>query len=201
MALFDSQFILDDVRIRPLELRDGDAVFRYLTTDPTISQWTRIPWPYTRDHLNGFLSQVDQHHSGSSDVVAAVVVGDSDELVGCCGIHRIGARWQSGSSFIPNELGYWLGAEQRGRGVMRRAASLLVQLGLTKLALDCVNVQTHVGNASSQHVIRSIGFRFTETVLGADVVDDDTDHDRFVMTATDWELAHGPLVAPRRFVP
>ncbi len=199
MPRLTSRLTLDNVSIRPLVRTDGEAVFNYLSSDSTISQWTRIPWPYTRAHLEGFLARIDQFRTVGADVVAAVTVGGDDRLVGCCGLHRIDADWQPRSSFIPNELGYWLGAEQRGTGVMRRAASLLVQYALTELELEVVNAQTNVDNVASQNVLRRIGFRFTEKVFASQVSDDNHDHDRFSITAADWEAAHGPLVAPMPF--
>jgi RimJ/RimL family protein N-acetyltransferase len=199
MSLLNARLTVDGVSIRPMVRADGEAVYRYLSTDPTISQWTRIPWPYTRAHLETFLNQIEVPATSGTDVVTAITLGSSDELVGCVGLHRIGAQWNRKSSFIPNELGYWLAEQHRGGGVMRRAASLMVRYALADLQLAVVNVQTKQGNAASQHVIRAIGFEPTETVDGADLVDDDVSHDRFAITAELWIAVHGELVSPSQF--
>ena len=120
MGLLDVRLHLDFVTVRPMLAADGDAVFAALSTDRSISAMTRIPWPYTKIHLRAFLRQVAEYHTAATDIVCAITVDGSDTLVGCCGLHRIGAPSAARSSFLADEVGYWLNRDQRGRGVMRR---------------------------------------------------------------------------------
>lgn len=203
VVLLDGSLIDAGVVVRPLVRADGDALMRYLSADPEIARWTRIPWPYTRGHLRGFLDQVERWRSGATDLVCAITLPEDDELIGCCGVHRIGEASPARSSLLANEIGYWLGAAHRGRGVMQQAIGLLSRYALADLAIPELNLQTKVGNAKSQKVARALGYRFVRTVAASEVDDDDSDHDRFVMNRADYEAARGPLVAiaPERSAP
>ncbi len=195
MALLEERLHGDKIALRPVVDRDGEAIFGYLSTDPEIAHWTRIPWPYTRGHLAAFLGQVDASRSGTSELVCAVTTADSDVLIGCCGVYRIGATWQPRSSFLPAEVGYWLAAPFRGQSMMRGAVTLLSQYALTDLGLDVLNLQTKVANVASQHLASSAGFQYIETVVARDVDDDEADHHRYSMSIADFEGANG-AVAP-----
>lgn len=178
----------DVATLRPMVEADREAVFGVLSSEPDISRWTRIPWPYEREHLDQFFSLVATWHRTRSDAVFAITpVHDRDELVGCLGVHRIGGAWRPRSSFLPDEPGYWLASSARGRGFMSDALQLACRWLLDELQRPQVNIQTKAGNRASRAVIERVGFRFTGTVP-ANQIDDDpapVDHDRFVLRRDD----------------
>jgi RimJ/RimL family protein N-acetyltransferase len=177
----------DVVRLRPMVDRDRAAVFAVLSSDPEISRWTRIPWPYEQFHLDQFFGMIATWGRGSTDAVWAITTPDDDTALGCIGAHRIGGAVRPRSSFLPDEPGYWLTRAARGRGLMTHALGLVCDWLLDERQRPQVNIQTKVGNTASRGVIERVGFRFVEMVA-ADAVDDDivpTDHDRFVLTPAD----------------
>ena len=180
----------DVVRLRPIDEHDREPVFAALTASDEISRWTRIPWPYERAHLDQFFSLQTSWRAGRSDAVFAITAPDEsgDALLGCIGAHRIGGVDRARSSFLPDEPGYWLAPAARGRGLATRSLRLVASWLLHDLGRSQVNIQTKVDNAASRRVIEAVGFRYVGTVLGADLDDDDTDHDRFVLTPTDLPL-------------
>ena len=94
---------------------------------------------------------------------------------------------------LPNEIGYWIGAEARGRGRVSRAVRSLSAHALTELGIDRINLQTKVGNVASQHVAKNAGYRYERRVTADEVDDDASDHDRYAMTRDDFERVNGPL--------
>jgi RimJ/RimL family protein N-acetyltransferase len=130
---------------------------------------------------------------GRSDLVLAIADPLDDRLLGCIGVHRIGARAVPRSAMLPDEIGYWIAREVRGQGRVTRAVRMLSAYALVELGVSRLNLQTKVGNAASQHVAANAGYRYVERVPAAEVDDDLSDHDRFVMTRDDFERANGPL--------
>jgi RimJ/RimL family protein N-acetyltransferase len=183
------------VVLRDVVQSDGETIYGYLTSDPDIAKWTRIPWPYTRSHLADFMMLVGRTQHGRTDIVLAITEPGNDELLGCVGLHRIGAKRVARSALLPDEIGYWIGRPARNRGLVTRAVRLLSAYALTELGVATINLQTKVGNLASQHVAGKAGYRFVGCVLASEVDDDLSDHDRYEMTRDDYERANGPLAA------
>lgn len=176
----------DVVVLRPMADADRDGVFAVLSTAPEISRWTRIPWPYTRSHLDQFFALIDRWHRGRGDVVWAITTADDDGVLGCIGAHRIGGPWRDRSGFLPDEPGYWLAPAARGRGLMTRSLTLVARWLLDDVGSPRVNLQVKVGNAESRAVAERVGFRF-DGLVAAHEVDDDpipADHWRFVLDSS-----------------
>jgi RimJ/RimL family protein N-acetyltransferase len=173
----------EHVVLRPMDERDREPIFAVLSSDPEISRWTRIPWPYERSHLDQFFSLVGGWHSRRTDAVWAVTAPDSDEALGCIGAHRIGGASRARSGFLPDEPGYWLRESARGRGLMAIALRLVCDWLLDEVGRPEVNIQVKVGNVASRTTAERVGFEFTGTVLASDIDDDPfpADHDRFVL--------------------
>ena len=182
------------IRLRPIVRSDGPALLHHISSDPEISRWTRIPFPYSQTHCDEFLDLVEGYNAGTTDIVAAVCTDDNDALIGSCGVHRIGVEVSNASSFLASEVGYWLAAEHRGNGVMTRAVRMLSQFALANCAIPLLRLQTKTGNRASQDVARSVGYRYLGVVSAKELVDDIHDSERYEMNVADYEATHGALV-------
>lgn len=173
---------LDDgvVRLRGWREDDLDRVTEIISADREISRWTRIPWPYSHAVAREwFAAQAAEAEAGvalSLAVTDAVTAGSpgsegppgSEDLLGSVGLHRIGAVRREGSSFFPNEVGYWLAPAARGRGVATRAVRLVVRWAFETLGLERVEASTVVGNVASERVVARVGFEPVGVVEGLD---------------------------------
>lgn len=193
MALLAGVITDGVVRLRPIVRSDGPAMLRYIAGDDEIARWTRIPSPYTKAQCDSFLDLVDGYNDATTDLVTAVCVGDDDELVGSVGLHRIGVAVDPTSSFLSEELGYWLAAKHRGSGIMTRCARLLTHYSLANLALPKVHLQTVAGNVASQGVALAVGYRYLGLVRGTELSDDTHDSERYEMTRDDFIAANGAM--------
>jgi ribosomal-protein-serine acetyltransferase len=106
------------------------------------------------------------------------------QIAGTIGQHDINRADRS------TELGYWLGAEFQGRGIMTRACRALVTASFTTLHLNRVQIRCAVGNERSSAIPRRLGFHYEGTLRQCQRL-----YDRFVdleiygMLAAEWSAA------------
>lgn len=138
------------LRLDSPALSDRLAVARYCR-DPLFETLMTLPWPYEQRHADFFLHRVVPGGWLSGDELTwAVRENESGPLLGIVG-------WRSELS----DIGFWLGAPHRGRGLMTEAVIavtdwLMTDFGRTEIAWECV-----IGNAASVSVARKAGFTFT----------------------------------------
>lgn len=138
------------LRLDSPALSDRLAVARYCR-DPLFETLMTLPWPYEQRHADFFLHRVVPGGWLSGDELTwAVRENESGPLLGIVG-------WRSELG----DIGFWLGAPHRGRGLMTEAVIavtdwLMTDFGRTEIAWECV-----VGNAASVSVARKAGFTFT----------------------------------------
>ncbi len=130
---------------------DLDALVA-ICQDPAISHWTRVPSPYTREEAETWIaaSELDMQAGRAIDWLA---VDERAEIVASIAVQGISAGG--------GEIGYWVAASARGRGVATRAVRLAARWALEELGLDRLEIRTHEDNLASQGVARVAGF--TET--------------------------------------
>jgi RimJ/RimL family protein N-acetyltransferase len=142
----------DTVRLRPLEVRDADAVFR-ACQDAAIQHFTRVPVPYLRDHAATFVGQGAAKWAAGDAAAFAVTDLDSDDLVGCCSLMEVDR------DAAEAEVGYWVAPWGRSRGVAARALLLLTTWALGAGGLQRVYAEVEEANLASTKVVLAAGFR------------------------------------------
>jgi len=117
-----------------------------------------------------FLDRCDEWWAAGSDLPLAIVDGPTGALLGATGVHRIGAEADdAGAGGLPDEVGYWLAAPARGRGVVTRSVELLATWWFSAFDRPCLWLRARVDNAPSLAVARRCRFRET----GATMTDED----------------------------
>jgi len=154
-----------------MELRDGDLILRpkrpddvdaivAACQDPEIPRWTFVPSPYTRADAEAFLrSSTEEEAAGRS--VNLLAVDADDRLLGSFSLMELDRERGFG------EIGYWVAAEARGRGVATRAVRLLAEWARDELGLTRIEIHVHKDNAASRRVAEKAGFRDTGRLTGA----------------------------------
>src|SRR5690625_2104284 len=154
--------------MEPFPLHDGDLVLSVPTSadvdritelcqDPEVQRWTTVPSPYTRAHAESFVADLVGPGWRHGSPTWALRVGD--RLVGMVGLAE---RDHPGHV----EIGYWLGAEARGAGVMSRAVGLVLDAAFGTLGVERVEWRADVGNWPSWRDVWRHGFRREGTLRG-----------------------------------
>lgn len=119
-----------------------------------------------RQHLRQWMGWVDA--TKSEDDVAAFIRGELERfsinkgfaagiwvegtLGGTISLHYV--DWLARAC----EIGYWLGEEFQGRGIMTDAANAVTGHALTEMELNRVQIRCGVGNTKSSAIPKRLGF-------------------------------------------
>ncbi|MDR6866252.1 RimJ/RimL family protein N-acetyltransferase [Microbacterium resistens] len=150
----------DRLILRAPTAADVDAITA-ACQDPEIPRWTTVPSPYSREDAVGFVAQVAQWWATDVETVWGIFA--EDRLVGCIGLHDIAAHSSGGDA----ELGYWMIASARGRGLLTEAATKVLDWAFADLGLARIGWRAVVGNIPSARSARALGFRFEGTLRQA----------------------------------
>lgn len=116
--------------------------------DPEIPRWTSVPSPYTAEQARGFVGDVvaGRFH----ELALAITDPSTDALLGAIGFRL--------PEPVVGEVGYWVAAHARGRGVATGAVRLICAWAFAELSLVRIQLHTLPGNAGSERVAERVGF-------------------------------------------
>jgi RimJ/RimL family protein N-acetyltransferase len=85
------------------------------------------------------------------------------------------------------EIGYWLGANVTGRGLMSKALNVMLEFVFEELKLNRLILHTDVRNQASRAVAERLGFKLEGIERQSWVVHGDyTDNALYAMLAEEW---------------
>ncbi|MEX1024123.1 MAG: GNAT family protein [Planctomycetota bacterium] len=144
------QIDLAACRLRNWRATDAESLVRH-ANDRGIaaSLRDRFPHPYTRDDATQFLARTAEH-----EPPGIIAIEVADEAAGCIGFERCGDVERVGA-----ELGYWLGREHWGRGIMTRAVGAATSWALEAHGLERIFAKALVTNLASHRVLEKVGFQ------------------------------------------
>lgn len=137
------------VLLRCWDASDADAVFA-ACQDPVLQRWTRVPVPYLREHATGFVA--DAAARWAAGVPSFGIFDPADGTL-------LGAHGFVGTPELDvYEVGYWVAATGRGRGVATAATRLVCRFAFERMDAVRVEWQAEVGNVASRQVAEKVGF-------------------------------------------
>jgi RimJ/RimL family protein N-acetyltransferase len=139
-----------DLRLRPWERGDVKAVTA-ACQDPEIPRWTVVPHNYTERHARDFINGTGADIQSGRELALAIVDPDG-RLLGALGLSNF--DWAD----LKGEIGYWIVAEARRRGVGSRATRLLATWAITQLGLERVELLANPHNEASLRLAERAGF-------------------------------------------
>jgi RimJ/RimL family protein N-acetyltransferase len=145
------------VSLDSLVASDADAVYRYCQ-DVEVQRWVHVPSPYTHADAVYFTTDYAREAATSRAFTLWAIRSDTGDLLGA-----IELRHEPLNSAT---VGFWLGREHRGLGIMSEALQILVEYAFDPQGLDLhrIHWESFVGNVPSAIVARRNGFRFEGTM-------------------------------------
>ncbi|MGJ7922932.1 GNAT family N-acetyltransferase [Neobacillus sp. LXY-4] len=175
----------EKVSLKLIELNDAERVFE-LTDKSRIYLREWLPWlditnnvEDTKDFIRGCLKGYAENKSLNT------VILFNEEIVGVAGFNSI--NWSNKTAYI----GYWLGEEYQGNGIMTKVAKALTNYAFHHLNLNKVEIRAAVENKSSRNVPERLGFVNEGTIRQAEwLYDQYFEHTVYGVLASEWRDIH-----------
>ena len=176
--------VSEQLALVPVELRDADELFELTECNrPYLRHW--LPWldNITRpEDTRAFIRAAQAQGSQNNGTQLAIRL--DGRITGVVGHHQIDWRNRLTS------LGYWVGEEFQGRGLVTAASRALVGHAFNQAQLNRVEIRCATGNDRSRAVPSRLGFREEGLLRDAEwLYDHFVDHIVYAMLARDWAPA------------
>ncbi len=157
--MHDVTFDIDDtLRLKVLGQSDAPGLFALIDANRSfLRQW--LPWIDANASMNESISFIQSAELQQKENLSFQCgIYHHNALAGVVGFHRI--DWINRIA----EIGYWLGDEYQGKGIMTKSCRTLVNYAFLNFGLNRVQIRCASKNYRSQAVIQRLGF-FEEGLL------------------------------------
>lgn len=138
------------VTLRKPEERDIEPLFQGVQ-DPLIPRFTRVPSNFTLGNAENYVRERSPNGLIERSELQFVLEYD-DEFAGALSFHSI----QHGDAEA--EIGYWVTAQVRGKGVATTATKLLTEYGFNTIGFHRIEALVVASNFASLKVLEKVGF-------------------------------------------
>jgi ribosomal-protein-serine acetyltransferase len=171
----------DELELRPVDERYAEELTALVRRDLAhLGPW--MPWAterYSVEDAREFIRRNLRQYA--EDQGFATLIFFCQRVVGSIGYNNI--DWANRKT----DIGYWLGANAQGRGIMTKSCRALVTHAFGELRLNRVEIYCAVGNHRSRHIPERLGFIEEGTHRQAEWVHDHfKDLVSYSMLARDW---------------
>jgi len=171
--------------LRPWKDEDAAALFKY-AKDPDIGPIAGWP-PHTS--VENSLEIIRTVFAAPE--IYAVVLKETGEPVGCCGIMRPDSLCSADMKNDEAEIGYWIGKPFWGQGLIPEAVRAVLRRCFEELPIKTVWCGYYDGNHKSRRVCEKCGFRYHHTNYDVTSPLGDKRTERFcIMTNHDYHTIH-----------
>ncbi|MEK4512077.1 GNAT family N-acetyltransferase [Paenibacillus sp. FSL K6-2524] len=172
--------INDDTQLKLLELRYAEELYKLSDKDRVyLREW--LPWvdATSIENIKNFIQFNLKAFADNNGMSLGIFY--KDKIAGCIGLHNI--DWGNRKTTI----GYWLGNEYQGLGIMTKACKILIDYAFNELMLNRVEIRAAEFNMKSRAIPERLKFMNEGKVRQAEwLYDHFVDHVIFGMLKEDW---------------
>lgn len=177
-------FVTDNISLRALRPSDSAALFRLVQRNRNhLRAW--LPW---LDHVQSeadsreFLRQ--QWLARERNEALGLAILEHRSIVGTIAFHAFD-RVNHATS-----LGYWLGQDACGRGIMRNCVKKCLEIAFNEERMNRVVIRCATGNKTSRAIPEALGFRHEGTQRQAEwLYDRFVDLEMYALLRAEWRLS------------
>jgi ribosomal-protein-serine acetyltransferase len=171
----------DELELRPVDERYAEELTALVRRDLThLRPW--MPWAterYSVEDAREFIQRNLRQYT--EDQGFSTLIFFRERVVGSIGYNNI--DWLNRKT----DIGYWLGADAQGRGIMTKSCRSLVTHAFGELRLNRIEIYCAVGNLRSRGIPERLGFTEEGTHRQAEWVHDHyKDLVAYSMLAREW---------------
>lgn len=174
--------INNDITLQPLQEYHAIPLSELVDKNRShLRPW--FPWPdrmITADHFRNFIVASNQRVADGSEISFMIVY--KGILAGRIGIYYIDQQNKSGG------IGYWLGKEFEGKGIITQSAPELISYGFEKMGLNRIEIKCATANTRSKSVPERLNFSFEGIIKeGEFLIDHFNDLYLYSMLKKEWK--------------
>ena len=134
---------------------DKPRLVKYLNDKDIYETTLRIPAPYTLKDAESWIKHVNKETKSLKQQKQFVIRNINLELIGGIGFHT-----KYGVDSHIDEIGYWIGKEFWGNGIMTKVVNKFCEFGFEKFNLERIEATVFENNIASCRVLEKSGFQF-----------------------------------------
>lgn len=142
--------------LRALERSELPRLVKLLDVWDVVRWLTVVPFPYTMRDAEVFYAEMEPTYRNGAPEFFTLALKSDNFLIGGVGLH---APRTPSPVEGESEIGYWLGQNFWGQGLMSEAARAVVEIGFARATTRAIGATTSPGNKASQAVLRKAGLR------------------------------------------
>lgn len=144
--------IADGIELALLADRHAPHLLSLVNENRTkLRRW--LPWVDAMQSTTDFTGYIRRCHkqlAAGTDV--GYVIQANGRVAGRIGLHFMNEQSKTGA------IGYWIGEEFSGRGIVTKACQGVVEIGFTEWNLNRIEIKCATGNGKSAAVAERLGF-------------------------------------------
>jgi RimJ/RimL family protein N-acetyltransferase len=173
------------ITLRAPQESDIPAIFEG-AQDPLIPIFTRIPSNYSMANAEFYVRERSPNaFANQTELQLALEYGNGGDakFAGAFSFHSMDLREHVG------EIGYWLCAPMRGKGIGSSATKLLTQFGFESIGFERIEAVVNVENIASRKLLEKSGYTLEGIMRKKSRKEDGTQIDMALYAATreDWQ--------------
>jgi ribosomal-protein-serine acetyltransferase len=141
-----------DLELRLLSVNAAEALFQLIRRNlDQLRPWLAwVEYTHSAEDVRRYIISVAELHRKREAL--PTLIFSKGELAGAITLHKIDERNRSSS------IGYWLGRDWQGRGIMTAACRAMVAMGFHDFHLHRIEIRCAVGNQKSCAIPQRLGF-------------------------------------------
>ncbi|WP_449536848.1 GNAT family N-acetyltransferase [Ferdinandcohnia sp. Marseille-Q9671] len=172
----------EDLALKLVETNDAERIFNLTEgSRPYLREW--LPWLDTTTKIEdtkAYIESCKKSYVDQKGLYTAIVY--KNEIVGVASYNSI--DWSNKIAHI----GYWLGQQYQGNGIMTKVAKVLTEYAFETMKLNRVEIRAAVENDKSRAIPERLGFVNEGKIRQSEwLYDHYVDHVVYGMLAEDWE--------------
>lgn len=140
--------------LRPARESDIEEIYA-ACQDPLIPRFTTVPSPYTLTHAKFFIEEQEPARFASKSELLFVITHGYEGEENFCGLisfHSVSLGNHAA------EIGYWIAAPARGKGIGSAAARMITEYGFQTMGFKRIEALVDTDNEASKALLRSVGY-------------------------------------------
>ena len=138
--------------LRSFKKGDEDSLQKHINDKEIARNTLRIPYPYTLKDARSWISHNIKEDRKRNKTEINFAIDIDGKVIGGIGLDNIEGH--------EAEIGYWLGQQYSGKGIMTSAVKLVTEYGFSRLGLSRIYAYVFTFNKASARVLEKAGYKY-----------------------------------------